>query len=447
MKLGLRRRVVLSAVGAFAVGLAIVLVGFNYELDRQLDANVGNILNSREQAQRANLVEANGRLHVRETRGDATLDGASWVFQGRRLVNPDSVPADIRTEVYEAIPAPQPSRATAGDSAILIRTLTLGPGEPATIVTAVDLAPYHDTQRVALISSALVALALLGLVGVIANRAISGALRPVRRMTEQAATWSERDLHRRFDLGRPHDELTELAATLDGLLARVDASFQHEQRFSAEVAHELRTPLARQRAEIELALRQGEGDAGTREALEVVLREVDRMTVTVDTLVAAAQAELDPARDASSSEDVLTRLREALGSATDRRRTGLGVLNSRPAVRVQVDLDYAVQTLLPVAENALRYARTHATIACERRGNDAVFTIADDGPGVTAEESESIFEPGLRGTASGNERGAGLGLPLARRLARAVGGDVATVQGSDGGCFEITLPAGAASTT
>ena len=64
-------------------------------------------------------------------------------------------------------------------------------------------------------------------------------------MTESAASWSEHDLDRRFDLGEPYDELTRLAATLDGLLGRIAASLRHEQRFTAELSHELRTPLAR----------------------------------------------------------------------------------------------------------------------------------------------------------------------------------------------------------
>src|SRR5437868_11169455 len=68
-------------------------------------------------------------------------------------------------------------------------------------------------------------------------------------MTRQAADWSEHDLDHRFALGAPHDELTELAATLDGLLDRLAASLRHERRFSAELSHELRTPLARVLAE------------------------------------------------------------------------------------------------------------------------------------------------------------------------------------------------------
>src|SRR5207248_4876912 len=120
---------------------------------------------------------------------------------------------------------------------------------------------------------------------------LASSLRPVVRMTRQAAAWSERDLDQRFGLGPPHDELGELAATLDGLLDRLAASLRREQRFSAELSHELRTPLARVLAESELALRRERTPEGYRAALELVHRNAVQLTKTVDALVAAARHE------------------------------------------------------------------------------------------------------------------------------------------------------------
>ena len=110
---------------------------------------------------------------------------------------------------------------------------------------------------------------MLVLVALAARWLLAAALRPVTRMTRQAATWSERDLDRRFELGEPRDELTELAATLDGLLDRLAASLRHEQRFSAELSHELRTPLSRVLAETELALRRERAPEEYRDTLEL----------------------------------------------------------------------------------------------------------------------------------------------------------------------------------
>jgi len=108
------------------------------------------------------------------------------------------------------------------------------------------------------------------------NRRDVSQIQPVAGMTAAAADWSERDLDRRFNLGPPRDELTALSATLDGLLARIAASVRHEQRFSAEMAHELRTPLAGLRGETELALRRRDLAPHVRESFEAILRSAER---------------------------------------------------------------------------------------------------------------------------------------------------------------------------
>src|SRR5947208_105991 len=108
-------------------------------------------------------------------------------------------------------------------------------------------------------------------------------------MTKQAAAWSERDLDRRFGLGEPHDELTQLAATLDNLLDRIAASLRHERRFSAELSHELRTPLARVIAEAELALRRTRDPGEYRRVLDVILTNARHIDRIIDTLLAAAR--------------------------------------------------------------------------------------------------------------------------------------------------------------
>src|SRR5206468_229964 len=81
-----------------------------------------------------------------------------------------------------------------------------------------------------------------------------------RGMTAQASDWSDHDLERRFSLGQPHDELTQLAFTLDRLLDRLAATLRHEQRLSAELSHELRTPLANIAAQAQFALRHTDQD-------------------------------------------------------------------------------------------------------------------------------------------------------------------------------------------
>jgi signal transduction histidine kinase len=258
-------------------------------------------------------------------------------------------------------------------------------------------------------------------------------------MTEQAATWSELDLDGRFDLGQPHDELTRLAATLDALLDRIAASLRHERRFSAEVSHELRTPLAKLITEAELALRREREPAEYKRALELIVRSGKQLGRTIDTLLAAAQQE----RGAQGTADCYTTALEIVDAcASAASDTGVEVLLEPPEhpIRVGVDEDVVERILQPLVENACKYGSRYVTVSIARRGTSVVFVVEDDGPGIAEGEEETIFDPGIRGTASLSDGdGAGLGLALARRLARAAAGDVHAEQAS-GGRFVVTLP-------
>ena len=160
-----------------------------------------------------------------------------------------------------------------------------------TVVAGVSLKPYDHTRHIALLASVILCALVLAVVLAMARWVIAHALRPVSRMTAQAAEWSEADTAHRFAMGPPRDELGQLAATLDGLLQRLSDGMRREQRSSAEISHEPRTPLAKIRAEAEIALRRRRTPAAYRDALESVLRTAERMTAVIDTLLVAARAE------------------------------------------------------------------------------------------------------------------------------------------------------------
>jgi len=108
------------------------------------------------------------------------------------------------------------------------------------------------------------------------------------------------------------------------------------------------------------------------------------------------------------------------------------------ATHVGVDAAVLARILGPLIENAVRYGGSDVEVHVGRTPNDVCVTVVDQGPGVPAGEAEMIFEPGVRGSGASGE-GSGLGLALARRLARSAGGDV-RVQPGDGGRFEVRLP-------
>ena len=158
------------------------------------------------------------------------------------------------------------------------------------------------------------------MVALVTRWVLAAALRPVAEMTADAEAWSVRDADRRFAAGEPYDELSQLAATLDGLLDRLSASLRREQRFSAELSHELRTPLAKICAEAELALRRERRPSAYREALQTVLGNAQTMTRTIDTLVAAQRQESGLARGSADSQAVLDEVAAAYAELRRRAR-------------------------------------------------------------------------------------------------------------------------------
>ncbi|MGZ4309454.1 MAG: sensor histidine kinase [Gaiellaceae bacterium] len=440
MRLGIRTRLLLAVLGAVAVAVAGTTAGFNLLLARSLSHNAGDLARARAAAQLAALRTSGGQLRMAETPDEALGESQFWVFShGRALEAPRSSPAVAAA-----------ARSLAGSRA---RFLDVGGADlrlyaaPAvfdgkrlgTVVAGVPLAPYEQTRRTALIGSLALALVLLVVVAAAARWVLAAALRPVGRMTEAAADWSDRNLDRRFELGEPHDELTRLAATLDSLLDRIAASLRREQRFSAELSHELRTPVARIVAEAELALRRDRFGPDYRAALEVVLRNGRLVASTIEALVAAAQQEAGLARATGDAVEVAARAVEACEPVAAKRGLTLELEPPPVAVRVGVDVELATRILQPVLENACRYGRDRVTLSVSRGGSKVVYLVADDGPGVAEDEREAIFEPGVRGAAANGGEGAGLGLALARRLARAASGDVEAIPG-DRGRFEIRLP-------
>jgi signal transduction histidine kinase len=289
---------------------------------------------------------------------------------------------------------------------------------------------------------------LLVIVGFAGRWVLNAAFRPVVTMTAEAEAWSTADLDRRFELGQPHDEVTQLAHTLDGMLDRLAASLRREQRFSAEVSHQLRTPVAKIKAEVELALRRERDPAYYQEALTSVSHSADQMARTVETLLAAAQEEGSLARGRADAWRVLDDVVTSVGMLAAENSVQVKVEPPPRDLRVGVGGDIAVQIIQPVVENACRFAASRVSLAAARNGKEVRFTVEDDGPGVTEEEKDRIFEPGVRGSAAqkgqAGSRGAGLGLSLARRLARAASGDVevgASTIGT-GARFVVHLPSG-----
>jgi signal transduction histidine kinase len=438
-RLGVRLRLLAAVVGAVVLALAIAIAAFNFLLGQRLSASATSLAKAEAEAGRSSLVIRNGRLIVPGTRRAGTLDGRVWVFAGSRVLAAPSASPTIERTARSLASGPERARNLREVARLYVLPVVQHGTRYGTVVSAISLDPYEETGRTALVGSLILAVILLGAVTLVSHWMLERALLPVSRMTDDAETWSEHDLDRRFDLGEPYDELTRLAATLDGLLERLAASLRHEQRFTAELSHELRTPLARISGQAELMLKRDRPADEYRAALEAIQRSVEQMTRTVETLVAAGRQEAGLTR---ATSDARAAVRAAVvGARGPVTRVDVQLSVPAEAVMVAVDEELVERTVQPLVDNAVRYARTAVSVSLVRDGHAAWVHVLDDGPGVSQAEQAEIFYPGRRGTAAaGRNDGTGLGLSLARRLALSAGGEISVTPSSAGGRFALRLP-------
>jgi signal transduction histidine kinase len=270
-------------------------------------------------------------------------------------------------------------------------------------------------------------------------------LRPIRTITAAAREISAASLGERLALRAPDDELKELADTFDGLLARLEASFAAQRQFIANAAHELRTPLARQRVISQVALADPGATIETLSAAhERVLASGAEQQRLIDALLALArgQAGLDqrePIDLAEVTGQILaTRRRDA-----DRRnlilRAVLGPALAAGSPRL------AGQLVVNLVDNALRHnvAGGRVDIVTNTVNSRAVLSVANTGPAVPAGAVDWLFQPFQRLAADRVSRGEGVGLGLAvvQAIADAHGACIsARPQDSGGLQIEVTFP-------
>ena len=436
-RFGVRTRLLLAVVGAVALALAIGVTGFYALLGQRLSASATSLAKARAEAELSSLRITDGRLVAPEG-PDESAATLVWVCAGGRALERPRAALAVDAAARSLAGGPERSLDLGEHTRFYALPIVQNGVRYGTLVSAISLDPYEETGHTALIGSLLLAAVLLAAVTLVSSWMLRRALRPVSRMTENAEAWSEHDLERRFDLGEPYDELTRLGATLDGLLERIAASLRHEQRFTAELSHELRTPLARMRGETELMLGRPRSTDEYREALEAIQRNVDQMTRTVEALVAASRHEAGLERTTSDARDAVVAVAQHIRESV----VDVDVQVALPdgAVRVAVDGELLQRMIQPLADNAALYGGG-VEFELTRLGAVAAVTVTDEGPGVEEDERTRIFEPGARGSAAAaHAGGAGLGLPLARRLARSAGGDVVAAASTAGGRFVLTLP-------
>lgn len=321
----------------------------------------------------------------------------------------------------------------------------------ATLIVATPLDDVDATlDRLLLImllvtACVLLALAALGL------WVVRLGLRPLAAIEGTAAAIAGGDLTRRVERAEPDTEVGRLGIALNTMLGRIEASFRAQEaserklrRFVADASHELRTPLAAVRAYAELFTRGADSrPADLERSLAGITRESERMSLLVDDLLLLAR--LDEGRPL---ERELVQLDEVVSEAVETART---VEPSRP---IETAIEPALvlgdrDRLRQIVDNLLSNVRAHTppatpvTVRLASPNGAAVIDVEDQGPGLTSQEAERVFERFYRADESRSRAsgGVGLGLAIVAAVARAHGGSVAAA--SEPGrrtTFTITLP-------
>ncbi|MFF5025202.1 sensor histidine kinase [Streptomyces collinus] len=440
----LRGRLSLVALTTAALLMVILTVVFNTVVQHRLQREADDELRTRAAAVATTVDTRGGRVRVLETVNDRLLDPNAWIYAGGTLLErPPSAP---RSGALSRAAATLAARghgcaAVGGHEPVrLCAEPVRGHGTTATIVTALDLSPYRSSARTLLLGSIALDAVMLAFTYGLTRLAVGRALRPVRTMTDQATQWSAVASGERFaGRGRPA-ELAALGSSLDALLDRIRAVLRHERQLTGELSHELRTPLSRIVAELDWWRSRPRSEAETRATHEVIAEAARSMSVICETL-------LDEARDGASAAPgtaevlpVLRRVAAALDAPVPPRVT---VDGEGAALRAGVRPALLERIVSPLLANGVRHARTRVTLAARRTADGVLVEVTDDGPGVPESFRDALFQPGRRADPDDGHTGAGLGLPLARRLARSAGGEVAHDPAhTPGARFVITLPKG-----
>ncbi len=326
-----------------------------------------------------------------------------------------------------------------------------GPGHEAhTHVTVSVIDPNQrnaDLRVLAVVS--VIALAIMAAVSMGLGWLIAGrVLRPLRSITTAARDISATNLHQRLALDGPDDEFKELGDTFDGLLARLDASFQSERRFVANASHELRTPLARLKTLVQVALADPNANSESlRAAHERVLASEQQLEGLIEALLDLASSEQgirrrEPVDLVAVTDEVLA------GRRPEIEQRGLQLSATLDPARAAGSTQLLERLVANLVENAIRHNTaagridvTTATIA-----DTAVLSVANDGPVIPAEELERLQAPFQRlgATRTSQGDGHGLGLSIVHAIATAHEAQLSIHTRPEGGLVvEVRFPSSA----
>jgi two-component system, OmpR family, sensor kinase len=446
-------RIRITLVFAVVMALVLAAVGFflYYELESRLDESIDNGLRSRA-GDVAALVRQSDDPGLRGSSDTALIESDESLAQvltpNGRIVDStpqaDGQPVLSRAEVEQALERPsffehQSAPGLEGEVRLLATPVDTDEGE---LVVAVGSSLGDRDEALGGLATLLAIggpIALL-LASVAGYGATAAALRPVEAMRRRASTVSGGDPQERLPVPAASDELRRLGETLNEMLDRLEAALHRERRFVDDAAHELRTPLALHKTELEVALRYARDERELRAAMGSAVSEIDRLIQLAEDLLVVARSEKGELALASVPlrvEEMFATVAERFGAraAEDGRPIEVEAVDG---IGVNADRLRIEQALTSMVDNALRYGDGEIRLWAREDGDRVELHVTDRGPGFPDAFIERAFERFSRADAARARGGTGLGLAIVETIARAHGG-TARARNAPGGGADVWI--------
>jgi signal transduction histidine kinase len=294
-----------------------------------------------------------------------------------------------------------------------------------------DAALFRERIKMTLLWSGLVAL-IAGLIGgAVMSRNLLRRVEQVNRTAERVVAGHLSD---RIPLKGSGDEFDQLAANLNGMLDQIERLMTGMREVSDNVAHDLRTPLSRLRARLELSLIGAADSSAQSEAVRAAIDEADRLLATFNALLNIAEAESGARRDRAEPLDLAQTARgaaELYEPLAEEKGCALR-LDVEPQIMIRGDRHLLSQAVANLLDNALKYGGGEVLLSAHQHDGRAALEVSDSGPGIPEDEREAVFDRFVRLEPSRSTPGNGLGLSLVRAVARLHNGTVALSESRPG---------------
>lgn len=461
----LRTRLTLIHIG-IVVGVLLVaaLIG-RWSLSQQVHAQLDAALLALAETEAAMLATAPDQpVRVHENDAGSALPSLVRLDRLVQIVDDQGrVLARSRNLGQSSLPAPSSPPAVGhkhfetlpsfGEESLRMVSLKVSAG-PHTYVVQVAGSlddAVHIVQSISILLLVL-AIVLAAAIGLSSSLLARQVFRAIETIVARTRSIRHDNLAERLPALSEHDEIAALVSTLNDLLARLERSFVSQQQFTADASHELRSPLSRLRAELEVTLRRTRSAVDYEEALRSSLTEVERLTELVEELLLLARLDAgqeQPAAPESAAACALEVI-EKFAPFAKAREIRIAV-EAMADVAVSIPRMHLQRVIGNLLENACKFSPHGGIVrvALRLEGTEALFTVADSGSGLDPAELPHLFERFFRGAQARatDTGGSGLGLALCKAIVMAHGGSIEAGNVPGGGAqFTVGLPVAASAT-